>query len=229
MQETEEWRSVEDYEGLYEVSNLGNVRSIAERTIRNYGAPHVLQPINVLGYLCVNLYKHVDGKRTQRMFKIHRLVAKAFISNEENKPCVDHINTIRTDNRVENLRWCTNAENNNNALTRQKHKENTTNLWKDPAYRESMLSKIQSEDHRELARSRACYDGKGVICISDDNKFFRSVNAAATYYNINPGTITYQCRMADTGRKKMYECMNGRPVRRFIWASNNNNIETQSE
>lgn len=62
-------------------------------------------------------------KGQQKTFKIHRLVAQTFIPNPDNKPCVDHINTIRDDNRVENLRWVTHKENDNNELTR-KHKSN---------------------------------------------------------------------------------------------------------
>lgn len=49
--------------------------------------------------------------------KVHRIVAEAFIHNTKDKPCIDHINTVKTDNRVENLRWCTCEENNNNPLT----------------------------------------------------------------------------------------------------------------
>lgn len=59
------------------------------------------------------------NKSKHRTFRIHRLVAKYFIPNPENKPCIDHINTDKTDNRVENLRWCTNQENQMNPLTRK--------------------------------------------------------------------------------------------------------------
>ena len=72
------------------------------------------------GYSTISLRK--NGKR--KVFKVHRLVAEAFIPNLESKPCVDHINTIRNDNRVENLRWATNKENNNNPLTKKKYSEN---------------------------------------------------------------------------------------------------------
>lgn len=69
------------------------------------------------GYLVVLLYDRY-GRRHNK--PIHRLVAEAFIPNLENKPCVDHINTVRTDNRVENLRWVDWKENSNNELTIQK-------------------------------------------------------------------------------------------------------------
>lgn len=65
------------------------------------------------GYYTFILCK--DGKI--RSLKAHRLVAEAFIPNEDNKPEIDHINTIRSDNRVENLRWATSKENSNNPLS----------------------------------------------------------------------------------------------------------------
>ena len=65
------------------------------------------------GYMRVGLCK--DGK--EKRFSIHRLIALAFIPNPLNKPCIDHINRIRDDNRIENLRWATYSENNQNAIT----------------------------------------------------------------------------------------------------------------
>lgn len=70
----------------------------------------ILQTNKKNGYSYVGLMK--NGKR--RLKSIHRLVAEAFIPNPDNKLCIDHCNTIRTDNRVENLRWCSHKENMNN-------------------------------------------------------------------------------------------------------------------
>ena len=66
------------------------------------------------GYRTVFLSKNKERK----LKKIHRLIAEAFIPNPENKPCIDHINTIRHDNRIENLRWATYKENGNNEITK---------------------------------------------------------------------------------------------------------------
>lgn len=74
--------------------------------------------MNDRGYLVVTLIKEKNKYRT----KVHRLVAEAFIPNPYNKPCIDHINTIRNDNNKDNLRWCTPEENSNNILTKQKQK-----------------------------------------------------------------------------------------------------------
>lgn len=116
----EVWKPVKGYEGLYEVSNLGNVRSV-DRHVMNgnrccllKGKPRKPYFIST-GYLMADLFKNGQGKK----YLIHRLVAEAFIPNPENLPCIDHINTIKTDNRVENLRWCSNKENMNNPLTRE--------------------------------------------------------------------------------------------------------------
>lgn len=75
--------------------------------------------VNSKGYLFIHL---CNGGLVQNKL-MHRLVAETFIDNPDNKPCIDHINTVKTDNRVENLRWCTNKENHNNPLTIIKYKE----------------------------------------------------------------------------------------------------------
>ncbi len=86
------WKDIAGYEGLYQVSNLGNVKSFCKKT------PHILSPATDRnGYSSVCL--HIDGKK--RTCTIHRLVAKAFIPNPDNKRDVNHLNGVKTDNRVE--------------------------------------------------------------------------------------------------------------------------------
>ena len=121
----EVWKPIMGYEGLYEVSNLGNVRSL-DRMGKGRGNSMKLHKGKLLnpcydnnGYLCVVLSKNGKAKKV----RLHQLIAQAFIPNPENKPCIDHINTIRDDNRIENLRWCTQKENLNNPISIEKQKE----------------------------------------------------------------------------------------------------------
>lgn len=115
----EEWRPIKGFEGLYEVSNLGRVRSVDRithysdgRIGRMYGK--ILSPtLAGGGYARVILVK--DGKKYSKT--VHRLVAEVFIPNPDNLPFIDHINCIRNDSRVENLRWCTPSGNNQNPIT----------------------------------------------------------------------------------------------------------------
>lgn len=94
------WRDVKGYIGLYQVSNLGNVKSLRNNKI--------LKPVpNKKGYFQVSLSK--DGK--VKNFRINRLVAEAFLPNEDELPEVDHINGDKTDNRVCNLQWISEVEN----------------------------------------------------------------------------------------------------------------------
>lgn len=114
----EEWRDVKGYEGYYQVSNLGNVRSL-ERVICNGStktARMVKKRQDDKGYHHVNLSKNGKNKTA----KVHQLVARAFILNPEGKKWIDHVNTIRIDNRVENLRWVTPKENYHNKLSKDK-------------------------------------------------------------------------------------------------------------
>ena len=105
------WKDIEGYKGKYQVSDQGRVKSL---NYNHTGYERVLKPrLTADGYLHVGLCK--DNK--MKNCYIHRLVAEAFIPNPSNKPCLDHINTIKTDNRVDNLRWVTHKENRNNLLT----------------------------------------------------------------------------------------------------------------
>ena len=105
--DVEIWKDIVGYENLYQASNWGRVKSF------KWGKERILRAVkNNKGYLVVNLWK--DGKRKQ--FSVHLLVAQAFIPNDdpERKTQINHIREFeKTNNRVENLEWCTPKENSN--------------------------------------------------------------------------------------------------------------------
>lgn len=109
----EQWKDVAGYEGVYQVSSEGRVKSLARR-IQFHDGRHrdvkerILSPVTDKdGYLLVGLNK--NGK--SQTVKIHRLVATAFIENPSGKPVVNHLNEIKSDNRASNLEWTTVLEN----------------------------------------------------------------------------------------------------------------------
>lgn len=97
------WKDIEGYKGHYQISNYGNVRSLKKDAFLMKGG-------YLKGYKIISLWKNGTGK----MFRVHRLVAAAFIPNPENKPCIDHIDGDRANNHADNLRWVTAKENSNN-------------------------------------------------------------------------------------------------------------------
>ena len=122
--EIEVWKDVKGYEGLYQVSNMGRVKSLERTVARRNGSKRtvrerILKPeIIHNGYLRVKL---CDSSGKMKKFFVHRLVGEAFHENPENKPCVNHIDEDKTNNTASNLEWCTVKENLNHG-TRNKRR-----------------------------------------------------------------------------------------------------------
>lgn len=147
----EVWKPVVGYEELYEVSNMGNVRSV-DKTTRD-GRFWKGRPIkkNNVGNGYDQTVLSVDG--VYRHAYIHRLVANAFIPNPENKPEVNHINGNKKDNRAENLEWVTKSENGLHSFRVLGRKPSCNNKGK-----ASKLRKLNN-DQLEIVRtsSKSCY------------------------------------------------------------------------
>ena len=161
------WKDIEGYEGLYQVSNLGRVKSL-ERKIRKRNGYRTIKELikkptlGKNGYLKICLCKNCRVK----FYSLHRIVAETFIPNPENKPQVDHINTNKTDNRVENLRWCTNKENDNNPLSRLHRSER----------------QLGEKNCRWGMRGKKCIFSKPIIQLSLKGEYIRTWDCARDVY-----------------------------------------------
>ena len=120
------WKPIPEFETEYEVSNLGNVKSLDRIVIRGNSTIQIKgrikkSYIDNSGYRIIMLCKNGKAKT----FGLHRIIAKTFIPNPDSKPEVDHINTNRADCSLENLRWVTHKENNNNEKSLQNRRNST--------------------------------------------------------------------------------------------------------
>ena len=159
-------------EGYSYKTGVGTIRNIEPIYISNLG--HVMGrklSNNGHGYLIFH-YK-------SKTYKLHRVVAELFVPNPENKKYIDHINTVRTDNRAENLRWCTQKENNNNPLTLQKYKKSNAKNIK-------LANKAFVEKHR-----------KQVQCI-ETGEICSSAKEADEYYSLKRGSVNHSANPKDS-------------------------------
>lgn len=168
------WKPIHGYEGLYEVSNLGRVRSL-------YRYKKVLKPSpSWSGYTTVELWK---DKKRQRI-SIHRLVAECFCENPHNKPFVNHKDETRTNNKADNLEWVTHIENCNYGTAIQRRLAHTD------------YSKRRINNANQILKC-----SKPIYQYSKDGEFIREWKSASECCRENGWTVS-AVRRAATGELK---------------------------
>ena len=167
------WKDVTGYEGLYQVSNLGRVKSL-DRVIKGQHFEEKIMKLQTNnGYKWLWLNK--DGKRKAK--RINRLVAEEFIPNPDNFPCVGHKDDIpsKENNTVENLYWTTFEDNNKTPNRRMR----LSKSLKGREFSEQTKRKM-SENHANIARGNNPH-AKAVMC---ENMIFACIKDCAEYYNV---------------------------------------------
>ena len=169
------WKDIEGYEGLYQVSNMGRVKSL---NYRRTGKEEILKGVDYgEGYLYVSLWK--DGKVKQ--CRINRLVAQAFIENPQNLPEVNHKNEDKTDNRVENLEYCSSSYNVNYGTRNKK-------------VAEKLKGKKHSEEHNKKIGKKL---SKPVFSVDKESgliMWWESAMEASRQTGISQGNISNCCK-----------------------------------
>lgn len=160
------WKDIKNYEGLYQVSNLGNVRSL-DRKVWNYTKKGRIlkQTSNNHSYFYVSLNK--DGN-IQKHCYIHRLVAEAFIPNPDNLPQVNHIDFDKSNNKVNNLEWCTDIENKQHYIKSKRRKIDLNN--REIKLENKTFEKIQKYKNIVLTDYKK---GKTILEIADKHSLGR--------------------------------------------------------
>lgn len=172
----EEWRDIAGYEGFYQVSNMGRVRSLTRTFMRSDGTTatykgRILKPVGK-----PYLHVYLSRNNIHSMMRVHRLVAEAFVPNPENLNCVDHVDCDKSNNRAENLRWCTHAQNMGYA--------NANGLLSGNFDYESL------SDDKKLAMKAP----RMVSVVRDDGKEYDCVEDAARDLDVTHGAISHVLR-----------------------------------
>lgn len=195
------WKPIPGYEDYYEVSTLGRVKRIKGKKGTHIG--RILEGTLHNGYLTVELSSEDEAK----VYRINRLVARTFIPNPENKPEVNHINGIKTDNRVENLEWVTHNENIQHAwktglicmTVAQRKKISEVNTGRH--HSEATISKLrEAQKRRDYSEEdkRKLFHSKKIIRV-EDGKVFNSICKAAQFCGLKSNSGISLCL---TGKMK---------------------------
>lgn len=151
--EEEIWKPVVGYEGLYEVSSLGRVKSFSTHCHKE---PKILKPLlTIWGYHYINLCRN----RKHKPASIHRLVATAFIPNPNKLPVINHKNGVKTDNRAENLEWCTPKENTRHSIEVLGKKPKGNNQYGGPKPVRCVETGVVYKSIMEASRATGLSDG----------------------------------------------------------------------
>lgn len=196
------WKPVVGYEGLYEVSNFGRVKSL---NCYNYKEPRIMKlGKRQDGYLSVGLSKN----NTQKTRIVHRLVAEAFIPNPNNLEMVNHRDEDRTNNHVENLEWCTRAY--NQVYSIKLHPERKQ-LFADNFKRRSSWTK-KGIAHTNIKKVAIVDEHNNIIKIYDNS------SVAGKELDILPGNIAAVCKAnAIPNRNKQRQIGRKRKARGHIF------------
>lgn len=195
----EEWRDIKEYEGFYQVSNLGRVRSIDRLALNKYGVRNKPLKGKILAQRTKDGYKivHLSVDGVDKNEQVHRLVAKAFIPNPNNLPCVNHKDEVKSNNVVTNLEWCTIEYN------------NTYGTMQERGAKKRLGKKMPREGVDKMALKH-----KKKIGAFKDGKLIECYDSAADAARCNPNYNYVSISACCNGRIKTY--------RGFEWKFINN-------
>lgn len=157
--ENEQWKDIEGYEGLYEISNMGRIRNKDKKILKPQD--------NGKGYFKIVLH---NGKTPKRYY-IHRLVAEAFVTKQDGANIVNHLDECPSNNRASNLEWTTNRQNLSYGTAPQRHKQGIHRYWQNnkSKQRKRVLCVETNEvfdSHEEASRAKGTFGANISKCLN---------------------------------------------------------------